>query len=84
MCGNTLTKGIMPVALLVQLLIAMDMIYLAVNQLALLLTSKPLDKQSQLMNSPCGDPNKELNPRQAKGTELLNTVYYYDRKFEHE
>ena len=23
-----------------------------------------LDKQSQLMNSPCGDPNKELNHKE--------------------
>jgi len=25
---------------------------------------KVLDKQSQLMNSPCGDPNKELNHKE--------------------
>ena len=29
-----------------------------------LLVSKVLDKQSQLMNSPCGDPNKELNHKE--------------------
>ena len=26
--------------------------------------TKVLDKQSQLMNSPCGDPNKELNHKE--------------------
>ena len=26
--------------------------------------SKVLDKQSQLMNSPCGDQNKELNHKE--------------------
>ena len=26
--------------------------------------NKVLDKQSQLMNSPCGDPNKELNHKE--------------------
>ena len=28
--------------------------------------SKVLHKQSQLMNSPCGDPNKELNHKEEK------------------
>ena len=29
-----------------------------------MVTTKVLDKQSQLMNSPCGDPNKELNHKE--------------------
>ena len=32
--------------------------------IVLLAQAKVLDKQSQLMNSPCGDPNKELNHKE--------------------
>ena len=39
-------------------------LFWSIKKFLLIPFAKVLDKQSQLMNSPCGDPNKELNHKE--------------------